>query len=77
MNAISGGGAPPERRLIRDFDLVDQISRMRLVINNGSVGLGVSEPFVSGLEIMEVMFGPFDLNPDPSEVGLADYDCYA
>jgi hypothetical protein len=70
VNAIPGDGAPVERRLLGDFDPPDQIARMRLVITNGSVWLGLKEPLISGLEIAEVHFGPFDLYPDPGEVRL-------
>jgi hypothetical protein len=65
VDTISGDGAPVERRLLGDFDPPDQISRIRLVITNGSVRLVVLEPLVPGLEVTEVMFGPFDLYPNP------------
>jgi hypothetical protein len=76
VNTISGDGAPQERRLFGDFDPVDQISRMRLVIMNDSVRLVLLEPLVSGLEVTEVMFGPFDLYPNPGEIGLAGHERY-
>jgi hypothetical protein len=76
VDTISGDGAPVERRLLGDFDPPDQISRIRLVITNGSVRLVLLEPFVPGLEVTEVMFGPFDLYPNPGEVGLAGHDLY-
>jgi hypothetical protein len=76
VDTISGDGAPVERRLLGDFDPPDQISRIRLVITNGSVRLVVLEPLVPGLEVTEVMFGPFDLYPNPGEVGLAGHDLY-
>jgi hypothetical protein len=49
---------------------------MRLVITNGSVWLSLKEPLISGLEIAEVLFGPFDLYPNPGEIGLAGHDLY-
>jgi hypothetical protein len=76
VDTISGDSAPVERRLLGDFDPPDQISRIRLVITNGSVRLVVLEPLVPGLEVTEVMFGPFDLYPNPGEVGLAGHDLY-
>jgi hypothetical protein len=76
VDAISYDCAPRERRLFGDFDPPDQISRIRLVITNGSVRLVLLEPLVPGLEITEVMFGPFDLYPNPGEVGLAGHDLY-
>jgi hypothetical protein len=76
VDTISGDGAPVERRLLGDFDPPDQISRIRLVITNGSVRLVVLEPLVPGLEVTEVMFGPFDLYPNPGEIGLAGHDLY-
>jgi hypothetical protein len=76
VDTISGDGAPVERRLLGDFDPPDQISRIRLVITNGSVRLIVLEPLVPGLEVTEVMFGPFDLYPNPGEIGLAGHDLY-
>jgi hypothetical protein len=47
---------------------------MRIVIMDGSVGLGLKEPLDQGLEITEVMFGPFDLYPNPGEIGLGGHD---
>jgi hypothetical protein len=76
VDTISGDSAPVERRLLGDFDPPDQISRIRLVITNGSVRLIVLEPLVPGLEVTEVMFGPFDLYPNPGEIGLAGHDLY-
>jgi hypothetical protein len=76
VDTISGDSAPVERRLLGDFDPPDQISRIRLVITNGSVRLVVLEPLVPGLEVTEVMFGPFDLYPNPGEIGLAGHDLY-
>jgi hypothetical protein len=76
VDAIPGDGAPEKRRLLGDFDSPDQIARMRLVITNGSVGLSLKEPLIPGLEITEVMFGPFDLCPNPGEIGFAGHDQY-
>jgi hypothetical protein len=76
VDAIPDDGAPEKRRLLGDFDPPDQIARMRLVITNGSVGLSLKEPLIPGLEITEVMFGPFDLYPNPGEIGLAGHDRY-
>ena len=76
VDAIPGDGAPEKRRLLGDFDPPDQIARMRLVITNGSVWLSLKEPLISGLEIAEVLFGPFDLYPNPGEIGLAGHDRY-
>jgi hypothetical protein len=76
VDAVPGDGAPQERRLFGDFDPVDQISRMRLVIMNDSVRLVLLEPLVSGLEVTEVMFGPFDLYPNTGEIGLAGHERY-
>ena len=77
VDAIPGDGAPEKGRLIEDFDPVDQISRIGLVIGNGSVGLSLKEPLDQRLEITEVMFGPFDLYPDPGEIGLASHDRFS
>jgi hypothetical protein len=55
---------------------VDQISRIGIVVSDSFVGVGFSKPVVSGLEITEVMFGPFDLYPNPGEIGLAGHDQY-
>jgi len=74
VDAISGDSAPPGRGLAGYAGLVDQISRIRLVITDSFIGVGLSEPLVEGFEITEVMFGPFDLYPDPGEIGLAGHD---
>jgi hypothetical protein len=76
VNAVLGDGAPVERRVIRYFGLVDQISRIGIVVSDSFVGVGFSKPLVSGLEVTEVMFGPFDLYPNPGEIGLAGHDQY-
>jgi hypothetical protein len=47
---------------------------MRLVIRDSLIGVVLSEPLMPGLEITEVMIGPFDLYPDTAEIGLASHD---
>lgn len=74
VDAIPDDSAPPERRLIGDLGLVDQISRIRLIIGDSSIRVVLLEPLDPGLEITEVMFGPFDLYPDPGEIRLASHD---
>jgi hypothetical protein len=75
VDAIPGDGTPPgESRLIQHFDPVDQISRIGIVVADESIRLVLLEPLMPGLEVAEVMFGPFDLYPDPGEIRLASHD---
>jgi hypothetical protein len=76
VDAIPDDGTPAERRLIRDLGLVDQISRIRLIIRDGFIGIVLLEPLDASLEITEVIFGPCDLYPNPGEIGLAGHDLY-
>jgi hypothetical protein len=76
MDSVSHDGAPPERWLLPDSNLKDQIARIKLTIAKDAIGFGLLEPLDQGLEITDVLFGPFDLYPDPGEIGLRGHDQY-
>lgn len=73
VDGIADDGAPPERGLRRNLDLENALAGLRLVVGNDFIGFALPEPFNQRFEVADVLFGPFDLDPDAAEIGLADH----
>ena len=73
VDSVTEDGTPPERRLVRSFNFKNQVARIKLAIAEDSIGFGLFEPLYSGFKIIYVLFGPFDLYPDATKVGLASH----
>ena len=73
MDGVTDDGAPPERWVGHNFSLIDQISRIKLVVGDNFIGIGLSELLISGVEVAVVLFGPFDLYPDAAKVSLSSH----
>lgn len=52
------------RRQLPDFgEIVDKLSCLRIGLGADFIGVGIKKGFENDIEVLDVLFGPFDLNP--------------
>jgi len=56
------------RHVLNTHDIVDQLSRLRIVLGPDSIWLGSEERLPCDIEISDVLFGPFDLEPSRKQL---------
>ena len=64
VNGIADDAGKIVREFGQDFDPKDCASRLRVLLGNDSVTVGFAKGDKSLLKIVDVMFGPFDLEPN-------------
>lgn len=73
VDSIAYDGAPPERGLGRNSDLKDALASLRLIVGDDFIGFALPKNWDERFEVMDVLFGPFDLYPSTTEIGLAGH----
>src|SRR5687767_12753465 len=63
VDSISGHRAPSQRRLHRDAGEYNQLPRLRIVLSDDRISVALKKGGDLGVEIDDVLFGPFDLDP--------------
>jgi hypothetical protein len=64
VDGIGNNSAPANGdRQILNADAVGAAPRFLLRLDNDSVGIAVQESFLGRIQIEDVLFGPFDLDP--------------
>jgi hypothetical protein len=74
VDSVTDDGTPVRGRLARNLDLENQISGIRIVLGDDSIWFALLEPSDQFFEVADVLFGPFDLYPNPGEIRLASHD---
>jgi hypothetical protein len=64
VNNISDDGSPAERNLGVDPNVKYQVSGLRVFLSENGVGASFLKDSDPGIQIMDVLFGPFDLDPN-------------
>jgi hypothetical protein len=64
MECVPGNEGEGDRCLASDFDAMDFISRLRVILDSESIRILVPECPHSRFEIVDVLVGPFDFRPD-------------
>jgi hypothetical protein len=74
VDGVPRDGAPLQRWLVGAPNLKDQMTRIKLAIADDAIRLGLLEPLGAGFKVTDVLFGPFDLYPDATEIRLTGHD---
>jgi hypothetical protein len=65
MDDVAKGGPPAEWRIGKDVDCPDPLFGLRVVVGSDFVGAFFPEVLDLRLQILDVLFGPFDFRPRP------------
>lgn len=63
VNGISSDTSPSGREFPGDAGKHHQLPRLRIVLSDDGIWVGLSKGFDLGFEIVDVLYGPFDLDP--------------
>lgn len=66
VQGVPGNQGNLHRERLQSIDVVDALRHVRLVLKSDAVWFGAEETVKGRLEILDVLFGPFDL-PDHAE----------
>ncbi len=67
MNCVASDGGPSPGELSLDANVKDPVARLLLILRNRHIGLASKEVIDFRFEVIDVLFGPLDLDFDGSD----------
>ena len=79
VNGVASENGEASRRVPDARDIVDWFSRVRIALGPDFIRVGVEECADDAIQVMDVLFGPFDFRPDAEQLvrRWCGHDCHS